>query len=202
MSKQAQEPDVRIRSKWNIKNRDRTPEEIAGVVGFISWRIASQAVLDLENNDFQTDTQQQRLDIIWEFSAFLIHVTDRLMYPRMEQDERRDFITALARNMAQTMQDNMEDIIGPGEYKPGLIDKLNQRMAEFSEFGFDAESGPSFPMLRYFGECITGVMGERNRKWITTHIIDIEAPDAVKTLKRGIANLLPEDETKQDAVGA
>ena len=184
---------MRIRSKWSAKNRDRSPEEIAGVVGFITWRICTQAVLELENNDFQTDTQVQRLAIIWEFAAFLIHVTDRMMYDRMDAEERAVFISAMAKAMTQTMQDNMEDFLGNGHYKPDLISTLNIRMNEYSKFSYSDESGPSFPMLRYFGECITAVMGERQKKWVTTQIIDIEAPDAIKTLKRGIANLLPED---------
>ena len=185
---------MRIRSKWSAKNRDRSPEEIAGVVAFIAWRICTQAVLELENNDFQTDTQVQRLAIIWEFAAFLIHITDRMMYERMDEEERAVFISAMAKSMAQTMQDNMEDFLGNGEYKPELINTLNMRMNEYARFGYSNESGPSFPMLRYFGENVTAVMGERQKKWVTTQIIDIEAPDAIKTLKRGIANLLPEDE--------
>ena len=188
---------MRIRSKWSAKNRDRSPEEIAGVVGFIAWRICTQAVLELENNDFQTDTQVQRLAIIWEFAAFLIHVTDRMMYDRMDEEERAVFISAMAKAMAQTMQDNMEDYLGNGFYKPDLINTLNVRMNEYSKFGYSNESGPSFPMLRYFGECVTAVMGERQKKWVTTQIIDIEAPDAIKTLKRGIANLLPDDENEE-----
>jgi len=191
---------LRIRSKWSAKNRDRSPEEIAGVVGFIAWRICTQAVLELENNDFQTDTQVQRLAIIWEFAAFLIHVTDRMMYDRMDEEERAVFISAMAKAMAQTMQDNMEDYLGNGFYKPDLINTLNVRMNEYSKFGYSDESGPSFPMLRYFGECVTAVMGERQKKWITTQIIDIEAPDAIKTLKRGIANLLPDDEKEEKDV--
>jgi len=143
---------LRIRSKWSAKNRDRTPEEIAGVVGFIAWRICTEAVLELENNNFQTDTQVQRLAIIWEFAAFLIHVTDRMMYDRMDEEERAVFISAMAKAMAQTMQDNMEDYLGNGFYKPDLIHTLNVRMNEYSKFGYSDESGPSFPMLRYFGE--------------------------------------------------
>ena len=190
---------MRIRSKWNAKNRDRTPEEIAGVVGFIAWRISSQAVLELENNNFQTDTQVQRLAIIWEFAAFLIHITDRMMYGRMDEEERAVFISAMAKAMAQTMQDNMEDFLGSGMYKPDLINTLNLRMGEYAKFGYSDESGPSFPMLRLFGENVTAVMGERQKKWVTTQVIDIEAPDAIKTLKRGIGNLLPEQEESDSA---
>ena len=190
---------MRIRSKWNAKNRDRTPEEIAGVVGFIAWRISTQAVLELENNNFQTDTQVQRLAIIWEFAAFLIHITDRMMYKRMDEDERAVFISAMAKSMAQTMQDNMEDFLGSGFYKPDLINTLNLRMSEYAKFGYSEDSGPSFPMLRLFGENVTAVMGERQKKWVTTQVIDIEAPDAIKTLKLGISNLLPEQEESDSA---
>ena len=190
---------MRIRSKWNAKNRDRTPEEIAGVVGFIAWRISTQAVLELENNNFQTDTQVQRLAIIWEFAAFLIHITDRMMYERMDEEERAVFISAMAKSMAQTMQDNMEDFLGSGMYKPDLINTLNLRMGEYAKFGYSDESGPSFPMLRRFGENVTAVMGERQKEWVTTQVIDIVAPDAIKTLKRGIGNLLPEQEESDSA---
>lgn len=192
---------MRIRTKWNEKNRDRSPEEIAGVVAFIAWRVSAQAVLELENNGFQTDTQVQRLAIIWEFAAFLIHITDRMMYGRMDEEERAEFITAMAKAMAKTMQENMEDFLGSGDYRPELIQTLNLRMNEYAQFNYSEESGPSFPMLRDFGENITAVMGERQKKWVTTQVIDIEAPDAIKTLKRGISNLLPEEEQPAQAEG-
>lgn len=186
---------MRVRTKWSDKNRERTPEEIAGVVAFICWRIASQAVLDLENNDYQTDTQVQRLAILWEFAAFLCHVTDRMMFPRMTQEERQVFISVLGRKLVQTMDENMEDTLGPGDYKPELLATLNQRMGEYSRFNYDDRDGPSFPMLRYFGECVTLVVGERNRKWVATHVMDVEGPDAVRVLKRSLSSLLPEEES-------
>jgi len=120
------------------------------------------------------------------------------MYEKMDEEERAVFISAMAKAMAQTMQDNMEDFMGHGHYKPELINTLNLRMNEYARFSYSEESGPSFPMLRYFGENVTAVMGERQKKWVTTQVIDIEAPDAIKTLKRGIANLLPEDEENSE----
>jgi len=100
---------VRIRSKWSAKNRDRSPEEIAGVVAFIAWRICTQAVLELENNGFQTDTQVQRLAIIWEFAAFLIHVTDRMMYEKMDEEERAVFISGSLSYSCYRSHDVRED---------------------------------------------------------------------------------------------
>ena len=36
-------------------------------LAFIEWRIAGKALLNLENEGFQTDTQLQRLDVLQEF---------------------------------------------------------------------------------------------------------------------------------------
>jgi hypothetical protein len=46
-------------------------------------------------------------------------------------------------------------------------------------------------LLRYFGDRLAEVLGERQRKWVRTQVIDIEAPMAVKTLKRAVASLVP-----------
>ena len=65
---------VRIRSRWNDKRKKRSLEDVAGALAFIEWRIAGAALLNLENEGFQTDSQSQRLDVLQEFCAFLIHV--------------------------------------------------------------------------------------------------------------------------------
>jgi hypothetical protein len=53
---------------------------------------------------------------------------------------------------------------------------------------------PSFQLLRFFGDRMTTVLGERQRKWVGTQVIDIEAPEAVKTLRRAISSLIPEQQ--------
>ena len=44
---------MRIRSHWNDKKKKRSLEEVAGALAFIEWRIAGQALLNLENEGFQ-----------------------------------------------------------------------------------------------------------------------------------------------------
>ena len=77
---------MRIKSKWSLKDRERTLAETGGAMAFILWRIGQQGVLNLENEGFQTDTNSQRLDIMGEFMGFLVHVVDRMMANRLEQD--------------------------------------------------------------------------------------------------------------------
>lgn len=181
---------MRVKSKWNRKDKTHTVEEIGEALAYIAFRIAQNGVLTLENNDYQTDTQEQRLRIIAEFLYFTIHLIDRMTIDRFEHDDRMRFMTALATKSAKHMEDNMRDILGKGDYQAGFIDALNQRMSDYAEFQFDKEEGgPSFPMRRFFGDLVTQQMGEKNKRWVTDQIIDIEVPEILTTLNRSIPNL-------------
>ena len=98
-----------MRTKWHNKERQVTAEEKANTMAFISWRIAMAMVLNLENENFQTDTQKQRMDIIQEIVAFLVSVTDRLVVEQMSQEERAELITKMALKLASTFQENCEN---------------------------------------------------------------------------------------------
>lgn len=181
--------DVRIRSRWNDKRKQRSPEENAGALAFIEWRIAGKALLNLENEGFQTDTQRQRLDVLQEFCAFLIHVTDRMVHGEMDEQERQRFIVALALKLADTYHDNRIDFDDPAEdFRKPFIDLLNARMADYAEFRF--ESGePGYAFKRYLGERVTDSMGPRDSKWISDQVMEIEVPAMLKTLKKGLKDL-------------
>ncbi|TCK18493.1 hypothetical protein DFR30_1771 [Thiogranum longum] len=180
---------MRIRSRWKNKGRARTIEENAGALAFIEWRIAGQALLNLENEGFQTDTQLQRLAVLQELSAFLIHVTDRLVHGDLDDEQRQKFIVALALKMADTYHDNRVDSEGRGQdFRPGFIDTLNQRLADYAECSFD-NGEPGYQFKRFLGECVTNTMGEKDRKWISDQVMEIEVPDMLKTLKKGLGDL-------------
>lgn len=180
---------VRIRSKWTNKNRERSLEENAGALAFIEWRIAQQTLVNLENEGFQTDTGLQRLDVIEELSAFLIHVSDRLVHANMDDQERQRFIVALALKTADFYHDNRSDIEGRGsDYRDGFIDRLNRRLADYADFAFE-DGQPGYAFKRYLGEKVTEAMGPKDRKWISDQVMEIEVPEMLKTLERGLKNL-------------
>ncbi|BAZ94311.1 uncharacterized protein FOKN1_1931 [Thiohalobacter thiocyanaticus] len=182
---------MRIKTRWNNQDKQRTIEETASALSFTLWRMCMQSLLNLENEGFQTDTQMQRLTVIEEYLAFLLHAVDRIVYNKMDEEERAIFINALAKKLADYVQDNGRDLGGAGDYRAPFIELLNDRMDGYAEFGFfDFE--PSFQMSRYFGDAVTRVLGEHQRKWVTTQVIDIEVPFFMKTMKRAITSLLPE----------
>jgi hypothetical protein len=181
---------VRVKSKWSKKDKTHSVEEVGGALAFIAWRIAQNILLDLENNDYQTDTQLQRLNIIEEILAFTIHIIDRMTINKFNAEERQRFMTELVMKTAKHMEDNKRDIVGPGEYKQSYIDLVNQRMGDYADFNYDNEGGgPSFPMRRFFGDRVSIQMGEKNRKWVADQMIEVEAPEILETLNRSVPNL-------------
>jgi hypothetical protein len=181
---------VRVKSKWNLKERERSLSEIGGAMAFILWRIAQQGTLNLENEGFQTDSNAQRLDVITEFLAFLVHIADRMTAANLTREQRQEFIGSLARHLADTMQENRGDAQGAGEYRGALIERLNERAADYAGFSF-VDNEPGFAFRRYFGENVRAVMGEKDNKWITDQVMDIEVPEALKPLEKAVRDLLP-----------
>ncbi len=181
---------MRIKAKWHKKGKERSLEELASALAFTTWRIGMQGVLHLENEGFQTDTQSQRMDVVAEFAAFLTHIVDRYAYSRMSGEERARFINAFALKMAEFMQDNRQDVAGPGDHAGAFVALLNARTDDYAECSFDDREGPGFSMRRTFGDHVTAVMGEKDRRWITDYVMDVETPEALRNLKRALRSLM------------
>lgn len=180
---------MRVKSKWNLKDRERSLSETGGAMAFILWRIAQQGTLNLENEGFQTDTNAQRLDVITEFLAVLVHLVDRMTADRFTLEQRQEFIGSVARHLADTMQDSRIDAQGQGEYRKPLIERLNERAADYAEFAF-TDNDPGFALRRYFGEHVRAVMGERDSQWILEQVMTIEVAEALKPLRKALHDLL------------
>jgi hypothetical protein len=179
---------VRVKSKWSQKDRERSLEEIGGAAAFILWRIAQQGLLNLENEGFQTDSRSQRMDVIAEFLAFLLHLADRNKAESLDAEQRQAFITSLAKHLANTMQENRTDAEGSGDYRTPLINLINARGADYAECPMP-DGEPGYAMKRYFGECVTAVMGEKDNQWITDQMMDIEVPEALPPLNKALREL-------------
>ncbi len=177
---------MHIKSHWNKRAKEQSLEKIAGALGFISWKIAANHVLELENKGYKIENDTHSLQVIGEFLAFLLQIADRLAYERIGTEERQRFISALANHIADTFTDNQRDVLGDGEYRKAFIDLLNQRAEEYSEFSFrNDEAG--FDFLRYFGEQIAALMADKH--FISQQVMDIDGPEAIKTLKKGMQDL-------------
>jgi len=178
----------KIRSKWGKNGKQRSIADNASAAAFIAWRIAQEALLELENEDYQTDDLSQRMSVVVEFVIFLAHLADRITFESMSEEEREEFVVTMVKHLARMHQSSMEDIAGVRDYKTGFIDLVNERMADYSEMPF-AAGEPSFVMRRYLGTKVQQVMGERHNKWIETQVLEINAPAAEKHLKKALEEL-------------
>jgi len=180
---------VRVKTRWNKKENDRSTEQVATAVGIAIWKIGQTALLEIENEGFQTDTQCQRLDVLAEFSAFLIQVVDRSIYGKKSEEERQIFVSALAMYMVGFYAENRADFEPEIDHRSNFIKLLNERMADYSESGFSEESGPSYVMRRNFGNHVARVLGAKDNKWVPDYIMDIQVPKALPVLKRTLVML-------------
>jgi len=179
---------LRMHTKWN-SGGSKTIEDRAGVVGFNIWKISKETWVRMERAGFMAGEDKQLASVITELIAFLIQVSDRLVYGQISEEERTRFMNALGKHLALTVQSNMLDMFGPGDYATQFIGTVNARAADYAEFEF-SNFYPSYGLLRYLGEKIFEAMAATDNKWVIEHVIEIEAPEAMKPLRKLIGEVM------------
>ena len=166
---------MRIKSKWFKNGREHTPQELAGAVSFVVWRIADNALKNTRKANFDVE----------------VLVADRIAFRRLSQEARFAFTSTLANRVAETLAENQSRLLGGSQHesKRQFIDLLNQRADGYADFDYD-EDGPSFRFTRYLGYCMNQVMSEKDSGWIIDQMISIEAPGAVEMVEKTMHNLL------------
>ena len=189
---------MRIKSKWHKKGTPKTLEEAASVMGFIAWRAAQERADKMYSAGFNFGSQAQLLAVVGEFAIFLLQLTDRLVYDRLDEEQRQRFVGAMAQHLVKTMVDNLAEDFGPGDYRSGFIDKVNGHLGSYAEFEFAAGQS-SYQALRFLAQNIEEIMGGKENKWVVEQVVEIEAPEAMKNLKKGLDDLLKQWEAEPAA---
>jgi hypothetical protein len=188
---------LRIKSSWFRAGREHTPEELAGALSFVIYRIADNALKKTRRADFGVEVGAQYFAFLTEFLQFLIQVADRIAYRRLPEQGRLAFTSTLANRVAETHAENESRLLGGdmAECKQRFIDLVNRRAGEYAEFGY-GENGPDFAFTRYLAWCMGEVMDEQDSGWIIDQMMSIEAPEAVEMVEKTFRNLL-ESEPRQ-----
>jgi hypothetical protein len=181
---------MRVNKRWNQKSRPRSIEQMSNVVAAAVWKLAAQVVLNLENENFETTTQGQRLDVMEELVIFLVHMADRRVCEQTDLDSRGQFVSTLVKDLARMLEESRQDVEGPGSYQSSFIDKTNLRTGEYSRYQFSLEQGASFAMRCVLGAHVQTSMGALDNKWIPDYIIGREAPEIESTLKQTLTGLV------------
>ena len=181
---------LRIKSHWHDDSTERSLEEIAGAVAFIAWKIALNKAVTLHGENFVYESDQQRMGVIAEYLCFQLQLVDRITYETLDEEGRRTLITRLALRLAAYLQDNGEELFGPGNYRQEFIEHLNQRSTDYAELGYTTEQGPSYAFLRHLGYEIQGIMGrQQENRWVIDQVMDRDGPEVARQLKRAVLDL-------------
>jgi len=185
---------MRIKSQWFKTDTPKTPQQAAGAMAFIVWRVAHNALAQMRGARFDIDIGAQYFAFMREWLVFLVQVVDRMAHERMGIDERTAFTTALVRRVADHLADNENNLLGtppPGQdtSQARFIDLFNLLSSHYGEFGHGAE-GPDFAFMRYLGHRIEALMPQKDQHWVVDQVMAIEAPEAVQMLQRSLEGVL------------
>ena len=181
---------LRIKSHWSNDEQERSLPEVATALAFIAWRLSVEKAVNLHSERFVYESDAQRMAVIEEYLLFLVQIADRLAHESMDEGDRRTLVTSFARKLVEHVQDNGQDLFGPGDYGRPFIERLNRRSEEYAEFKL-SDDGPSYPFLRHLGYEVQRVMGEREEnRWVIDQVMDKDGWDAYKSFARALGNLL------------
>jgi hypothetical protein len=171
-----------LKTRWRKKGA-RSLADRAGVIGANIWKISLEIFKHMEKEGFRFGSDRLVVVVITEFIAFLVQLVDRAVYGKLSEADRASLINAVAGHLATTIENNEIDLRGPGEYRKPFIDLLNARCEEYSGFEF-SRGEASFPCLRFFATKVSDAMAENDNKWVVEQMMDIEAPEMVRLVKK------------------
>ena len=181
---------IRIKTKWSKEEREVSVEDAVSVLAFNSWKIGMQTLLEIENEDFQIDTQMQRIEVMEEIMAFMVQALDRIVHENINEEDRGVLISMYAKKLADHVQDNARDFSGSGDYRTPFITKLNKRLEDYSDTKWnDERDEPAFSMGIEFGINISNVVGPKDRKWALDYIQQVLMPEFYNLFKKTIKSV-------------
>ncbi len=181
---------IRIKTKWSKEEREVSVEDAVSVLAFNSWKIGMQTLLEIENEDFQIDTQMQRIEVMEEIMAFMVQALDRIVHENLNEEDRGVLISMYAQKLADHVQDNARDFDGPGDYRTPFITKLNKRLEDYSDTKWnDERDEPAFSMGIECGINISNVLGPKDRKWALDYIQQVLMPEFYNLFKKTIKSV-------------
>ena len=177
-----------VKTRWRKKGA-RTLAERAGVIGANLWKLSIEIFKHMEKEGFRFGSDRLVTGVLTEFIAFVAQLVDRAVYGRLSDAERATLIGEVVGHLAATMENNQRDLLGPGEYRKQFIDLLNTRFGEYAEF--ECPGGePSYACLRFFATKVSEAMAGGDNKWVVEQMMDIEAPEMVRVVRKLIEQTL------------
>jgi hypothetical protein len=189
---------IRIKTTWFNKEAGRANDETASVLALNMWKQASKAVDDVSKADYDIVSLGRGFGIIAEMSAFMLHIADRMLYGRVDEERRQGLIAAAGAKLAEFVDQNIRELAPQDEhtrdYAAEFLDFLNRRAEDYATFDFPPDE-PDFSVKRYLANMIRERMEGQDQMWIIDQIIEFQAPEATETVKKLVNGFYPKAET-------
>lgn len=194
-------PTPRLKSQWFRTGAPKSAGQQASAMAFIVWRVARHVLDRMRRAEFDVEVGTPYFAFLREVLVFLVAVTDRIAYARLDETQRPEFTAALVHHLARILQDNEDELLGPpGPGQPShadsFIDLVNEVTGHYAEFGADptvpvedAGFHPDFGFLRYLGRRLEPTLPEKDRRWVLDQAMAVEAPEAVAMVQRSMREL-------------
>ena len=95
---------VRLKTRWHRSKRSernrrgsnapKKLSDLASVIAINIWKLAKEVFLHMEKEGFHFREDEQVIAFVNEFIFYQLHITDRLIYGVVSEQERTDFIQA------------------------------------------------------------------------------------------------------------
>jgi hypothetical protein len=181
---------LRLKTQWFKPGQPRSAEQTASAIAFIVWRVARNMLDRMRKANFDIDIGAPYFAFLREVLVFLVTVADRIAHAQQTGEAREAFCTALVLRVADLLDENESDLLGPPapgqpSWRDRFIDQFNELAGHYAEFGWD-DDGPDFAYRRYLGSRIEPLVPRKDQRWVLDQVMDIEAPEAVTLVKRGM----------------
>ena len=183
---------LRVKTVWFKNAGGRSAADVATVLASTIWRLSDITVSNLSKADCDIVTPERGIRILGEMAAFLLHMSDRSVFGRIPDAERAQLIQTAGQRLAEMVANNIREMVGEDDfdYRANFIDMLNRRGEDYATFDCQPDK-PGFPILRYLGLAVRELMLESDKPWVIDQVMDLQAPEALGTLKKTIDGFYP-----------
>lgn len=187
---------IRIRSRFHAGGRERSLAELASVVAMLSWKLAVESIKRMREARFDIDLGRPYFDYVVETMAFHAHYADRVAFDKLDPEGRGEFTTALAKRMAEAIEDNADMLLAtsePDACRRHFLEVFNAAGADYAEYSCDGK-GPDFGFRRAYAARVREGMPEKDKNWVYDQVMEIEAPEGVKAIQKTLDGLFGGEE--------
>jgi hypothetical protein len=189
---------VRIRKRFHAGGCERTMAELASAIAALSWKLAVDSIKRMREAQFDIDIGRPYFDYVVETMAFHAHYADRVAFDKLTPGQRGEFTTALAKRMAEFIEDNSGMLLAatePGACRRHFLEVFNAAGADYAEYSCD-EKGPDFGFRRAYASRVREGMPEKDKTWVYDQVMEIEAPEGVRAIRKTLDGLFGGGEEK------